>query len=61
MDKAKGGIHHMMLGRLNDAPKDDQTEQIGREIKRRIQRLTQPLRVTLPRRSVSCIEIPLAQ
>ena len=56
-----GGIHHMMRGRLNDAPKDGQTEQIGREIKRRIPGLTKPLKVTLPKRSVSCIEIPLAQ
>ena len=56
-----GGIHHVMRGRLNDAPKDGQTEQIGREVKRRIQGLTQALKVTLPKRSVSCIEIPLAQ
>jgi len=57
----KDAIHHMMRGRLNDTPKGEQAAQIGREAKRRIQGLAKPLKVTLPKRSVSCIEIPLAQ
>jgi len=56
-----GGLHRIMRGRLNDTPQDGQTEQIGREIKRQIQGLAKPLRVTLPKRSVSCVEVPLAQ
>jgi len=56
-----GVVHHMMQGRLNDAPKDGQAEQIGHESKRSIQAVTKLLKVTLPKRSVSCIEIPLAR
>lgn len=56
-----GGIHHTMQGRLNDVPKEGQTEQIGHETTRRIPGSAKPLKVTLLKRSVSCIEIPLAQ
>ncbi|UCD52964.1 MAG: hypothetical protein JSW27_10060 [Phycisphaerales bacterium] len=58
-EASDGAVHRMVRGRLNDAPKDGQSEQIGREIKRRIEGGTKPLKVTLPKRSVSCIEIPL--
>ncbi len=56
-----GAVHRMVRGRLNDAPKDGQPEQIGREIKRKIEGSSKPLKVTLPKRSVSCVEIPLAR
>ena len=56
-----GAVHHMVQGRLNDAPKDGQPEQVGREIKRKIEGSSKPLKVTLPKRSVSCVEIPLAR
>ncbi len=56
-----GTVHRMVRGRLNDAPKDGQPDQIGREIERKIQGSPEPLKVTLPKRSVSCVEIPLAR
>jgi alpha-N-arabinofuranosidase len=56
-----GAVHHMVQGRLNDAPKEGQPEQIGYESSRTITPSAGPLEVTLPERSVSCIEIPLAQ
>ena len=56
-----GAVHRIVRGRLNDAPKDGQPEQIGREIKRKIEGSPKPLKVTLPKRSVSCVEIPLAR
>lgn len=56
-----GAVHRIVRGRLNDAPKDSQPEQIGREIKRKIEGSPKPLKVTLPKRSVSCVEIPLAR
>lgn len=39
----------------------NEPEQIGYESKHRIQDSGNPLEVTLPKRSVSCIEIPFAQ
>ncbi len=54
-------VHHMVQGRLNDVPKDGQPEQIGYESARRIAASARPLKVTLPERSVSCVEIPLAR
>jgi len=54
-------VHRMVQGRLNDAPKSGQPEQIGRETEHHIPELLKPLKVTLPKRSVSCIEIPLAR
>jgi alpha-L-arabinofuranosidase len=56
-----GVVHHMVQGRLNDKPKDGQPEQIGHESRHAIAASAQGLEVTLPERSVSCIEIPLAQ
>jgi alpha-L-arabinofuranosidase len=58
---ADGAVHHMVQGRFNDAPKDDQPEQIGYESRRMIAASAKPLKVTLPECSVSCIEIPLAR
>jgi alpha-L-arabinofuranosidase len=52
-------VHYLMLGRLNDVPEKGQQEQIGREIKRKIEISPRALKATLPKRSVSCIEIPL--
>ena len=54
-------LHRIVQGRLNDAPKSGQPEQIGHETERKIQESFKPLKVTLPKRSVSCIEIPLAR
>jgi len=54
-------LHHIMQGRLNDAPKDGEPDQVGRKTERRLQGLLKPLKVTLPKRSVSCIEIPLVE
>jgi len=56
-----GAVHHMVEGRLTDAPKDGQPEQIGHESRRTIAASAGPLKVTLPERSVSCVEIPLAR
>ena len=52
-------IHHLVQGRLNDAPEEGQSEQIGRESASRITGSTKMFRVKLPERSVSCIEVPL--
>ena len=60
-EPADRAIHHLILGRLNDAPETGQPEQIGRETKRKIADSLKPLRVILPKRSVSCVEIPLAR
>ena len=60
-ETAGSGTHHIMQGRLNDAPKAGEPDQVGHKTERRIQRWTKLLKVTLPKRSVSCIEIPLAQ
>ncbi len=56
-----GPVHRLVQGRLNDAAKEGQPEQIGYESARRIAGSAQPLKVTLPERSVSCVEIPLAR
>ncbi len=56
-----GAVHHLVQGRLNDAPKEGQPDQIGHESARPIAASAQPLKVTLPERSVSCLEIPLAR
>jgi hypothetical protein len=58
-EAAEGAIHHIVEARLNDAPKAGQPEQIAHESAHKIAGSTRPLRVTLPKRSVSCIEIPL--
>ncbi len=56
-----GAVHHLVQGRLNDKPLDGQPEQIGYESTHKIAASAPPLKVTLPERSVSCIEIPLAR
>jgi alpha-L-arabinofuranosidase len=55
-----GAVHRVVQGRLNDVPKNDQPEQIGHESELRMA-AAKPLKVTLPERSVSCVEIPLAR
>ncbi|UCC96663.1 MAG: hypothetical protein JSW66_12550 [Phycisphaerales bacterium] len=49
-------IHHILEGRLNDAPGPGQARQIGRVSRRDIRFDGKRLRATLPYRSVSCIE-----
>lgn len=60
-EPGEGAVHHIVRGRLNDAPKEGQPEQIGREIQRKIETSSKAIKATLPMRSVSCIEIPLAR
>ena len=55
-----GAVHRLVQGRLNDAPEEGQPAQIGHESTHEIPASGPPLKVTLPERSVSCIEIPLA-
>jgi alpha-L-arabinofuranosidase len=54
-------VHRMVQGRLNDKPQGDQPEQIALETQHSVDNTTQPLKVTLPERSVSCIEVPRIQ
>jgi len=49
-------IHHVLEGRLNDAPKPSEPRQIGRITKRDLSFDGKGLRITLPNRSISCIE-----
>jgi alpha-N-arabinofuranosidase len=49
-------VHHVLEGRLNDAPKPNEPRQIGRITKRDLSFDSKRLRITLPNRSVSCIE-----
>ncbi len=56
-----GAVHHLVEGRLNDKPTDGQPEQIGIESTRPIAQPGRLLMVSLPERSVSCIEIPLVR
>jgi alpha-N-arabinofuranosidase len=56
----EGAVHRLVQGRLNDTPQAGQPAQIGHESTRPIPGSAPPLHVTLPERSVSCIEIPLA-
>jgi len=49
-------LHHILEGRLNDAPEPDEPRQIGRTTRREIRFDGNTLTVTLPYRSVSCIE-----
>ncbi len=49
-------LHHVLEGRLNNAPGPNEPRQIGRTSERRIQFEGRKLQVTLPHRSVSCIE-----
>ena len=49
-------IHHIMEGRLNDKPKPNEPRQIGRITKRDIYFNGKSVTVTIPNRSISCIE-----
>ena len=49
-------VHHVLEGRLNNAPKPNEPRQIGRTVERSLYFDGKTLRVTLPHRSVSCIE-----
>ncbi|MHC4433442.1 MAG: alpha-L-arabinofuranosidase C-terminal domain-containing protein [Planctomycetota bacterium] len=49
-------VHHVLEGRLNNAPKPNEPRQIGRTGEQQIRFDGKTLRVTLPHRSVSCIE-----
>jgi len=56
-----GAVHHMVQGRLHDVPEEGEPAQIGYESARTITRSGKPLKVTLPERSVSCVELTLAR
>ena len=49
-------VHHILEGRLNDEPKDNEPRQIGRTTQRDIFFDGKRLKIILPNRSVSCIE-----
>ena len=49
-------VHHVLQGRLNDTPKSNEPRQIGRITKRNISFNGNKLKITLPNRSISCIE-----
>ncbi|MBW7989363.1 MAG: hypothetical protein FVQ84_05010 [Planctomycetes bacterium] len=49
-------VHHVLQGRLNDTPKPNEPRQIGRITKRDIFFNGKKLTITLPNRSISCIE-----
>ncbi|MHC4353500.1 MAG: alpha-L-arabinofuranosidase C-terminal domain-containing protein [Planctomycetota bacterium] len=49
-------VHHVLEGRLNNAPKPSEPRQIGRISERLVHFDSTMLKVTLPHRSVSCIE-----
>ena len=51
--------HHLLEGRLNDAPEPGRPRQIGRTSQRDILFDGKALKITLPERSVSCIEFVL--
>ncbi|MFC1635948.1 alpha-L-arabinofuranosidase C-terminal domain-containing protein [Planctomycetota bacterium] len=56
-DRLKGrAVHHLLEGRLNDAPGLDESRQIGQIDQRDILFNGKTLMITLPKRSVSCIE-----
>ena len=52
-------VHHVLEGRLNNAPRLAEPVQIGRVNHEPITFEGGALEVTLPRRSVSCVEITL--
>ena len=49
-------VHHVVEGRLNDRPKSNEPKQIGRITKGDIFYDGKKLKITLPNRSISCIE-----
>lgn len=52
-------VHRMVRGRLGNAPKSGQSVQVAHESKRSVVGSAEAITVTLPKRSVSCIEISL--
>jgi alpha-N-arabinofuranosidase len=52
----KRAKHHVLEGRLNDRPKPNEPRQIGRTRQRDIFFEGNRLKITLPKRSISCIE-----
>jgi hypothetical protein len=52
-------LHHVLEGRLNDVPHQDEPRQIGRITQSTISFDGKTLTVTLSHRSVSCIEFTL--
>jgi len=55
---AGNAVHHVFEGRLNDQPEPPQDRQIGRFRDEQVSFEGSVLALTLPKRSVSCIEIP---
>ena len=49
-------VHHVLEGRLNDVPKSNEPRQIGRITQKDIFFKGKKLKITLPNRSISCIE-----
>lgn len=56
---AGNAIHYIMQGRLNDAPKPNEPRQIGQTSQKNIPFDRSRLKITLPKRSISCIEFNL--
>lgn len=50
-------IHHLIEGRLSDHPREGEPRQVAREFSREIKVNGSMLKVTLPARSVSCVEV----
>ncbi len=55
----KRAVHHILQGRLNDRPKTSEPRQIGRITQKDIFFNGSRLKITLPNRSISCIEFTL--
>lgn len=49
-------VHHVMEGRLNDKPESNEPRQVGRITQRNLLFDGNRLKITLPNRSISCIE-----
>ena len=57
LGRLKGSaVHHVLQGRLNDKPKPNEPRQIGRITQRNVSFDEHNLKITLPNRSISCIE-----
>ncbi|MFV2069682.1 MAG: hypothetical protein ACC645_22170 [Pirellulales bacterium] len=50
-------VHHLLLGRLNDAPRQGESREIGRFEERKLSFKGSRFKAVLPARSLSCIEI----
>jgi alpha-N-arabinofuranosidase len=55
-DVESSAVHHVLEGRLNNAPKPNEPRQIGRTSEKSLYSDGKKLKVTLPHRSVSCVE-----